>query len=126
MSKESFKNRASLELTLPVARTVRLQPHRLKARSLALIESIVALIACSVPIALAQEVNAPPIKQAPAYPDHERLMVVRDGQGRERPITSLADWNVRRDHILAHFQEVAGKLPGGERRVPLDFQVISD
>ena len=47
-------------------------------------------------------------------------MVVRDGQGREHPIETLADWNVRRDHILAHFQEVAGTLPGGERRVPLD------
>jgi pimeloyl-ACP methyl ester carboxylesterase len=52
-------------------------------------------------------------------------MVVRDGQNRERPIRSLADWNVRRDHILSHFQEVAGTLPGGERRVPLDMQVIS-
>ncbi len=52
-------------------------------------------------------------------------MVVRDGLGRERTIETLADWNVRRDHILAHFQEVAGKLPGGERRVPLDVQVTA-
>jgi pimeloyl-ACP methyl ester carboxylesterase len=52
-------------------------------------------------------------------------MVVRDAEGRERPIRSLADWNVRRDHILAHFQDVAGELPGGERRVPLELQVIT-
>ena len=63
--------------------------------------------------------------EAPAYPEHERLMVVRDGQGGERAIRTPADWQVRRDHILAHFQEVAGTLPGGERRVPLDMQVIS-
>jgi dienelactone hydrolase len=52
-------------------------------------------------------------------------MVVRDGQGHEHAIQTLADWNVRRDHVLAHFQDVAGKLPGGERRVPLDIKVIS-
>ena len=52
-------------------------------------------------------------------------MVVRDGQGRERAIETVADWNVRRDHILAHFEEVAGKLPGGERRVPLEVNVVS-
>ena len=52
-------------------------------------------------------------------------MVVRDGQGREQAIETVADWNVRRDHILAHFQEVAGKLPGGERRVPLEVKVVS-
>ena len=30
-----------------------------------------------------------------------------------------------RAHILAHFQEVAGPLPGGERRVRLALQVVS-
>src|SRR5262249_32411541 len=34
-------------------------------------------------------------------------------------------WEVRRAHILAHFQEVAGPLPGGERRVPLATQVVA-
>ena len=53
-------------------------------------------------------------------------MVVRDGQGRELPIGGPADWDVRRDHILAHFQEVAGPLPGGERRVPLEMQVVEE
>ena len=53
-------------------------------------------------------------------------MVVRDGRGRELPIGGPADWDVRRDHILAHFQEVAGPLPGGERRVPLEMQVVEE
>lgn len=63
--------------------------------------------------------------RAPDYPDHARLMVVRDGQGREHPVRDRNDWDVRRAHILAHFQEVAGPLPGGERRVPLDIRVLS-
>jgi pimeloyl-ACP methyl ester carboxylesterase len=63
--------------------------------------------------------------RAPAYPDHTRLLVVRDETGHERSVDTLADWDVRRAHILAHFQEVAGPLPGGERRVPLVFKVDS-
>jgi pimeloyl-ACP methyl ester carboxylesterase len=87
--------------------------------------ALVPLIACGLPIALAQDASKPSPRQAPAYPDHQRLTVVRDGQNREQPIRSLADWSVRHDHILAHFQEVAGALPCGERRVPLDLQVSS-
>ncbi len=62
------------------------------------------------------------VRNAPAYPDHARLLVVRDGQGHERPITSRADWQVRRAHIQAHLQSVMGPLPGGERRVPLELR----
>jgi dienelactone hydrolase len=61
---------------------------------------------------------------APRYPDHTRLLVVRDAQGEETPIATPADWQVRRAHILAHLQEVMGPLPGGERRVPLDVKVV--
>jgi dienelactone hydrolase len=88
-------------------------------------EFLLVMVACGLPTTLAQEISAPASRHAPLYPDHARLTVVRDGQGRERPIRTLADWNVRRDHTLAHFQEVAGTLPGGERRVPLDIQVVS-
>ena len=53
-------------------------------------------------------------------------MRVADGHGRELPVTAPTDWNVRRDHILAHFQEIAGPLPGGERRVPLEMKIVAD
>ena len=96
--------------------------HTFRQRLLA---SVLAFIACTMPISLAQDNPAISQRAAPAYSDHNQLMVVRNGQGREQPIRSTADWNVRRDHILAHFQEVTGPLPGGERRVPLDVQVIS-
>jgi dienelactone hydrolase len=49
---------------------------------------------------------------------------VRDAEGGETPIKSPSDWQVRRAHILAHVQEVMGPMPGAERRVPLDVQVI--
>ena len=60
----------------------------------------------------------------PSYPDHSNLLVVRDASGKESPVASASDWDVRRAHILAHLQEVMGPLPGGERRVPLDVRSV--
>jgi dienelactone hydrolase len=60
----------------------------------------------------------------PTYPDHTKLLVVRSTSGEETPVKSPVNWQVRRDHILAHLQEVTGPLPGGERRVPLDPRVV--
>jgi dienelactone hydrolase len=64
------------------------------------------------------------VPTAPNYPDHARLLVVRDAEGQETPITTPAEWAVRRAHILAHLQDVMGPLPGGERRVPLAVEVV--
>ena len=61
-----------------------------------------------------------------AYPDHSRLLVVRDANGNERPVTTKADWAVRVTHIRANMQLVMGPLPGNDRRVPLDVEVISE
>lgn len=61
-----------------------------------------------------------------AYPDHSRLLVVRDANGNERPVTTKADWAVRVSHIRANMQLVMGPLPGNDRRVPLDVEVISE
>ncbi len=61
-----------------------------------------------------------------AYPDHSRLLVIRDADGNERPVTTKADWAVRVSHIRANIQLVMGPLPGNDRRVPLDVEVISE
>jgi pimeloyl-ACP methyl ester carboxylesterase len=61
----------------------------------------------------------------PAYPDHARLLVVRDASGAERPVETPADWAVRREHVLGHLQEVMGTFPGPERRVDLDWKIRS-
>lgn len=63
---------------------------------------------------------------APPYPDHANLLVVRDAEGRERPVESTADWEARRGQILEHLQEVMGPLPGPERLAPLDVKVVSE
>jgi pimeloyl-ACP methyl ester carboxylesterase len=61
----------------------------------------------------------------PAYPDHARLLVVRDASGKERPVETPADWAVRRGHILGHLQEVMGPFPGEDRRADLDWKILS-
>jgi pimeloyl-ACP methyl ester carboxylesterase len=67
--------------------------------------------------------EAPADTTPPPYPDHTRLLVVRDARGNERPVKTAADWEIRRGHILAHLQEVMGPLPGKERRVAVDVRV---
>lgn len=62
--------------------------------------------------------------RVPDYPDHARLMVVRDDSGNERPVETVADWDVRRGHVLAHLQDVMGELPGPERLAPLDWKIL--
>ena len=62
----------------------------------------------------------------PAYEDHSRLMVYRDAEGQEHPVESPWDWGRRRSHILGNMQRVMGPLPGPERRVPLDVQVLGE
>ena len=59
----------------------------------------------------------------PSYDNHAQLLVVKSGET-SRPIVTKADWEVRRAHILGHLQEVMGPLPGAERRVPLDLEVL--
>jgi dienelactone hydrolase len=88
--------------------------------------SAIGLILAVSPARSGQKAEAPSPPAPPAYSDHVHLLTVNDGQGRLVPVARPADWDVRRAHILAHFQEVAGSLPGGERRVPLDMQVISE
>lgn len=61
---------------------------------------------------------------APSYPDHTRLLIIRDAEGIEHPVEDPTDWAVRRAHILAHVQDVMGPLPGGERRVRLDVETL--
>ena len=74
---------------------------------------------------LAVAAAGPPQQAAvPSYPDHTRLLVIRDDQGNERPVQTAADWQIRRGHILAHLQEVMGPLPGKEKRCALDVKVL--
>ena len=94
--------------------------------SLTLTASLSMTLALSLfRLAAGQRVDEPAIpSSAPAYPDHSRLMVIRDARGNERPVRTASDWAVRRGHILAHLQEVMGPLPGPMKRVPTDLRVL--
>jgi dienelactone hydrolase len=87
------------------------------------------VIGCGLALALMLPIGADDAGEGedpPGYPDHSRLMVVRDNEGHESPVRSRADWQRRRSHILANVQKVMGPLPGVERRVPLNVEVVAE
>lgn len=61
----------------------------------------------------------------PFYQDKMDLLCYIDAQGVKRPVKTVDDWQQRRAHILANMQLVMGPLPGDERKVPLDVQVVT-
>jgi dienelactone hydrolase len=75
-----------------------------------------ALSACS-----ARALTAPPF-----YADKTNLLVYLDADGKEHPVTTAADWEKRRKHILANMQLVMGPLPDAARKVPLDMHIIEE
>jgi acetyl esterase/lipase len=62
----------------------------------------------------------------PFYPDKSKLLVWRDGEGKEHPVRTAADWAKRRAHVLAAMQEVMGPLPDDSHKVPLDVKVSDE
>jgi len=63
---------------------------------------------------------------APARLPRENLLVYRSESGAVAPVKSKADFDKRRAEILAAFQTVAGKLPGPEKRCPLEMKVLEE
>lgn len=63
---------------------------------------------------------------APLYPDKTRLLVWRDGVGKEHPIKTQAEWAKRRAHILANMQKVMGELPDASKKAPLDLKYVGE
>jgi dienelactone hydrolase len=63
---------------------------------------------------------------APAYPEHQDLCYYLDARGARYPILSIADWNIRRAHILTHMQSVMGPLPHPAQPIPLDVRIVRE
>jgi hypothetical protein len=53
----------------------------------------------------------------------ENLLVYRGPANSPMPVRSVEDWLKRREEILAGMQAVMGRLPGQEKRCPLDMKV---
>lgn len=61
----------------------------------------------------------------PACRENPRqLMEVCDGAGKLVPITTAAQWELRREHALARFQEATGPLPDRSRLGSLDVETV--
>ena len=61
--------------------------------------------------------------RAPFYSDKSDLLVYLGPDGTKHPVTTAAEWQKRREHILANMQLVMGPLPAASRRVALDAQI---
>lgn len=66
----------------------------------------------------------PPTDAPPFYADKLDLLTWIDEQGTSHPITTAADWQRRRQHILANLQRVMGRLPTPDPAVSLDLRVL--
>ncbi|HOZ47996.1 MAG TPA: alpha/beta fold hydrolase [Candidatus Hydrogenedentes bacterium] len=64
--------------------------------------------------------------ESPFYADKSEIMSYLDGAGALRPVQSTADWETRRDHVLANMQRVMGPMPDAARKVPLDVQIVEE
>lgn len=60
------------------------------------------------------------------YPDHSRLLVLRDAEGTEKPVTNAAEWAARVAHIKANMQQVMGTLHDTARWAPLEVETVSE
>lgn len=63
---------------------------------------------------------------APEYTEHLVLTYYVDSAGRRHPIRTVADWEIRRAHILAQMQTVMGPLPKPVHPVPLDVKILGE
>jgi dienelactone hydrolase len=65
-------------------------------------------------------------EELPVYREHQDLSYYLDARGDRHPIRSIADWNIRSSHILAHLQSVMGPLPHPAHPVPLEMHIIEE
>lgn len=71
--------------------------------------------------AFSQDPPKPSGKNAAPLP----LLMLKDPDGRGRPVKTNADWTEKVAQIRGAMQRVMGPLPDASRRVPLDVQVVS-
>src|SRR5262245_51924691 len=63
---------------------------------------------------------------ATEYPDHTDLSHYRDRAGKQHAIKSVADWLIRRQHIVENVERVMGRLPRPPKRTPLAIKITEE
>jgi dienelactone hydrolase len=58
--------------------------------------------------------------------DPRRPLVYRNEQGALVPVTTVHEWNLRREDLLRRMQQVMGALTKNEKRCPLDMQTLRE
>jgi hypothetical protein len=61
--------------------------------------------------------------ETPVRLDRDDLLQYHDSSGKVLPVSTPAEWQKRRSEILRGMQQVMGRLPGEDRRVPPDVKV---
>jgi hypothetical protein len=59
----------------------------------------------------------------PARLPRDNLLLYRGADGKPKTVASVEDWEQRRAEIVRGMESVMGKLPGKEKRCPLDVKV---
>lgn len=81
--------------------------------------SLLLCLAIVTPLrTVASETNA-----APARLDRNQLLVYRDRHGLSQPVQSVRNWEKRRAEIVRGMESVMGRLPGREKRCPLNIKI---
>ncbi|MEX2287384.1 MAG: alpha/beta fold hydrolase [Planctomycetaceae bacterium] len=66
------------------------------------------------------------VEPAPSYSEHQDLSYYLDKDGRKHTVSSPADWEIRKSHVLAHMQTVMGPLPKPAKPVPLAVKTLEE
>ncbi len=66
------------------------------------------------------------VAEAPVRLDRKNLMTFRADDGSVEAVKSVEDWQKRRKEILSGMQEVMGKFPSSDRRVPLEIETVEE
>lgn len=71
-----------------------------------------------------------PVVQSVSVPSprlpRDNLLVFRGADNKVLPVRSTGDWLKRRHEIVSGMRAVMGKLPGREKRCPLDVKIIEE
>ncbi|MFO7973805.1 MAG: alpha/beta fold hydrolase [Candidatus Hydrogenedentota bacterium] len=67
--------------------------------------------------------SAAGLDEVPFYADKLDLSYYLDASSERHPVETPGDWDIRRRHIRANFEKVAGPLPSRENLPPLAIQI---